>query len=98
MILKISNIVGQIAVSRVSLDNQLLNDAERDEFQLNLGRGQDLKDPKSKTLRITTLIIDTNAGATKAGMQVSLNGLDYTPLCEALEANRFTFFVNITFF
>lgn len=95
--LKISDVLGQIAMSKVTLDNLYLG-SHRDNFELSLGKGKDLIENPMKILRITTLIIDTTEGATTVGMQVSINDTIYTPLCSSMKDKKFTFFTDITFF
>jgi hypothetical protein len=97
IILKVSNLVGQIAISTISLDNQLF-DSQRDEFTILLGKGHDLVGNQLKTLRMTTLVIDNNEGATIAGMKVSINDTDYSSLCATLKDKKYSFFTDITFF
>ncbi len=95
--LKISDVLGQIAMSKVTLDNLDLG-SHRDNFELSLGKGKDLIGNPMKILRITTLIIDATEGATTVGMQVSINDTIYTPLCSPMKDKKFTFFTDITFF
>jgi hypothetical protein len=91
--LTVSGVVGQIATSRVSLNNRVIAPSAKDEFSIVLGKASDLI---GASLRVTTLILSSSD--IPVGMQVSINNDDYSYLCMKPENGRFTFATDITFF